>query len=202
MKDDCDGVFGKAAARSYPLYLGTDGPRETAAVISAKATGSYSWAFAKGLVSEDISSALAGRVGTSVAVVLEILHEHGAPLGHEPKVAGDLRGRIAELGLSAVVKYPEDPKQRRHFAKLAQKIQLEDNETILATFTEATFMGEDPVLTPWESVEPTNVAPNAANCKQLVVAAGAVHELPPSLTFQQLEAVAHLVREFAAGSVS
>ncbi|GAA5228838.1 hypothetical protein [Paeniglutamicibacter antarcticus] len=219
MKDDCDGVFGKATARSYPLYLGTDGPRETAAVISAKASDSYSWTFAKGLVNEGMSSALAGRVGTSVAAVLKILHELGAPLGHEPKVAGDLRGRIAELGLSAMVKYPEDPKQRKHFAKLAKKIQLEDNEKTLATFTDATFLGvygliltsravrsrdlgEDPVLTPWESVEPMNVAPNAANGKQLMVAPGAVHELPQSLTLLQVEAVADLVREFAAGSVT
>ena len=191
---------------------------ETASVKSAKATDSYSWEFRKGLVNEGMFSALTIRVGTSVAVVLETLHERGAPIGQEPKTAGDLRGRIAELGLNATVKFPEDPKYPKNFAKLAKMIQLDVNETILATFTEAIFMGvyglvltsrsvrsrdlgEDPVLTPWESVEPTNVALNAENGKQLVVAPGVVHELPQSLTLQQAEAVADLVREFATGSV-
>ena len=138
------------------------------------------------------------------------------PPSSAPRQVIPIRGRLPK---GAMVKYPEDPKQRKHFAKLAKKIQLEDNEKTLATFTDATFLGvygliltsravrsrdlgEDPVLTPWESVEPMNVAPNAANGKQLMVAPGAVHELPQSLTLLQVEAVADLVREFAAGSVT
>lgn len=76
------------------------------------------------------------------------------------------------------------------------------NEKLRPYLLDGPKSAEDPVLTPWESIEPTNVAPNAANSKQLVAAPGAGPELPQSLAVPQAETLADPVRESEVGSMT
>jgi len=216
VKDDVDGIFGKALPRQYPLFSGPGGPAASAAQTAATATGSYNWDFASSLLTEDSTAGLSRLLADAVHTVLELLPPLGAAVPQDLPVTTDLRGRVRELGLADAVKYDDDPKQAKHFAKAAKKLPLEPGERLLAAFTSATLMGvygllitekrllsrdlgEDPVSTAREGIVRDQLRLSPENDKQLIVAPGTVHQLPEGLSPEQRQALVTLVGEYAEG---
>lgn len=219
VKDDVDGIFGKAAARQYPLFVGPTGIAASAAQIGAEAARSYNWDGASSLLEPTQIARLTQTLVSILTVVLEGLDGLGVAQPSAPVTATDLRGRVRELGLASVVKYDDDPKERKHFAKLAKKMPLEAGERVIAAFTASTIagpyglvltslgirsrdLGEAPVFTPMSLVDPDQVRLSGATANQLIVAPGQVHELPSSLTPVQAAALEQLVTEWARGELS
>ncbi|WP_144628409.1 hypothetical protein [Arthrobacter woluwensis] len=219
VKDDVDGIFGKALPRQYPLFTGPGGAAASAAETTAAATESYNWEYASGLLDHDRTAGLSRLLADALHTVLELSPSLGAALPQEPVTATDLRGRVQELGLGDVVKYDDDPKQTKHFAKAAKKLPLEPGERLLAAFTSATLMGvygllitdrrllsrdlgEEPVSTDRAAIDPDALRLSPDNDRQIIAAPGAVHQLPEGLSPEQRQALVTLLREYAEGRVA
>lgn len=214
VKDDVDGIFGKALPRQYPLFTGPGGAAASAAGTAAAATESYNWEYASGLLDEDRAAGLSRLLAEALHAVLELLPPLGATVPQAPITTTDLRGRVKELGLGDVVKYDDDPKQAKHFAKAAKKLPLAPGERLLAAFTSATLMGvygllitdrrllsrdlgEEPVSTDRAAIDSDTLRLSPDNDRQIIAAAGAVHQLPEGLSAEQRQALVALLREYA-----
>ena len=219
VKDDVDGIFGKALPRQYPLFTGPGGAAASAAETTAAATESYNWEYASGLLDDDRTAGLSRLLADALHTVLELSPSLGAALPQEPVTATDLRGRVQELGLGDVVKYDDDPQQAKHFAKAAKKLPLQPGERLLAAFTSATLMGvygllitdrrllsrdlgEEPVSTDRAAIDPDGLRLSPDNDRQIIAAPGAVHQLPEGLSPEQRQALVTLLREYAEGRVA
>lgn len=219
VKDDVDGIFGTAVARQYPLYIGPTGIAASAAETATTAASHFDWKGAAALIDPPLAAALTQDLVTVVAVVLEGLGDLGVAPPAAPATATDFRGRVRELGLTGVMKYDDDPKERKHFAKLAKKLPMDAGERVTGALTASTIagpyglvitdtglrsrdLGGAPVVTPRADVDPDLVSLSGPKATQLVVAPGQVHELPSHLTPVQLAAVEQLIQEWARGEIS
>ncbi|MBL3687658.1 hypothetical protein D3248_11940 [Leucobacter zeae] len=220
VQDQLSGLFGASLPRQHPLFIGPAGAAASAAEIVGSATASYDWEFAGPLVDEAAAQHLATALAEILTAVLESLGRAGeaqeAPAA--PKAA-DLHGRLRDLNLAAPAKSPDDPKHAKHFAKLAKKMPLDPGERILVAFTDATLMGvyglvltdrgvrsrdlgEAPVSTPRDRIDPAAVRVDPENAQRLLLGAGEAHELPASLDEKRVRALAALISEWAMGDIS
>lgn len=217
-KDSVDLVFGKGEARQYPLYVGPNGVAGTAGAIASTAIGDYDWDTAGSLVDEEDAEWFSQLLVAVITMTLETLGSTGEEVAHAPATAGDVRGRVSELGLTGAVKYPDDPKQAKHFAKFAKKMPLDAGERILACFSASTLagpyglmltdrhlrsrdLGEGPVVTPRSEVDAGAVHADPENGSRIIAAPGTVHHLPGHLGEREAGAVVTLIKEWAEGRV-
>lgn len=218
VKDTVDLVFGKGEVRQHPLYVGPNGIAGAAGAIVSTAVDGYDWDSAGSLVDEEDAEWFSQLLVSAVTMTLETLAGTGAEISGAPETATDVRGRVVELGLSSVVKYADDPKHAKHFAKFAKKMPLESGEQILACFSASTLagpygllltdrhlrsraLGEEPVTTPRSEIEPSSVRLSPENSDQIVVASGSVHEFPSHLGEREAGALVTLIQAWADGRI-
>lgn len=219
VKDSVDLVFGRGEARQYPLYVGPDGIAGSASAIASAAIDSYDWDSAGSLVDEEDAEWFSQLLVAAITLTLRTLESTGAAIAGAPATASDIRGRVKELGLSAAVKYADDKKHAKHFAKFAKKMPLDAGEQILACFSASTLagpyglmltdrhlrsrdLGEDPVSTPRSHIEAEAVRVNPENRSQIIAAIGEVHDFPSHLSEREALALVTLIREWAENRVS
>ena len=218
VKDQVDGIFGTAAPRQFPLFVGQGGIAGSAAEIAGNAIASYDWGAARSLVDESTARRLGLLLAELLVAALETLARLRVEFAPAPETAADLRGRVRELGLSEAAKLPDDPRHAKHFAKLQKKLPLGPGERVLVAFTGSTLagvygllltdlgvrskdLGEYPVFTPFAELVADAVRIDDDSEHRLLVAPGAAHELPSTLSASQAAALATLVREWSEGKV-
>lgn len=213
-------MFGQSAPRQYPLFIGPAGIAGSAARVAESAADAYDWEDIEGLVEREGAAETAQLLVELVTVVLEAETRLGLELADEPAAATDLRGRLRELGLADQAKLPDDPKQAKHFAKLAKKMPLDPGEQVIVGLTVSVLIGgafgliltdrgvrsrdlmEDPEFTPFERVVPAEIRISPENKEQLIVGPGEVHQLTNLLDEKQTAAMVTLVREWAEGRLA
>lgn len=220
VQDDTAGIRRRKDAVGFPLYSDDRDPHDVAADLVAEATATYDWSLGRPLVGPAVESDLLAILTASVAAVLDTLAATGnAPAAREPvTTARDLRGRIDELDLTVVVKFPDDAKQQKHFTKLTKAFALPDASAIQFTVTDVTLAGpyglvvtsdtiyskdlmEHPVSTSISQVDAAGVA-FSDDIKSLVLAADEVHTVPSHLTAAQRTSLVVLLREVVGGTLS
>lgn len=220
-QDNFSVLFGSAAPRSYPLYVGPKGIADTAWHIAEEVSANFAWddLLAKVPAGAELSMQLLVGWLTSA---LEIQSRLGVPIAVQPTQASDLRGRLRELGLVATAKIPDpnDRKLVKHFEKLLKKVPLAAGERVILSFTDSPIVGapygtvltnlgvwsrdlmEEAVFTPLAQILPAEVRTSAERKYQLLLGPGEAHELPASLTDSELAGVVKLLSEWAAGDLS
>jgi hypothetical protein len=219
VQDEVSGIRRRPGPVSHALYADERTPTVVAAELVATSTERYDWSHARRLVTPIVEPDLLAALTTGVAAVLANLAVTGAapPPRVVPRSAADLEGRVRELGLGPVVKFPTDPKQHKHFAKLTKALALPANASVRFTVTDATLAGpyglvvtadtihskdlmEDPVSTPIAQVDVAGLA-FSADSPSLVLAPGQLHAVPAFLDAAQKTALLTLLKEFASGAV-
>lgn len=205
--------------RQYPLFVGPAGIAVSAATITQNAISNYDWDFAESLIDKETVQWISLVLAQSLVVIMEIVQETGSALPSEIETAKDLRGRLSELGLLSIANFPDNPKRKKHFAKLGKKIPFGIDEEIILSFTDSTLAGpygivltnknmwskdlwEEPVSTPIEKIEPDQVRISLDDDAQIIVAAGQVHTIPAYIDATQKDSLVTFVREWAAGKLS
>lgn len=218
VKDQVDGVFGTATPRQFPFFVGQDGIAGSAVEIAGSVVASYDWDAARSLVDGSTERGLGLLLAELLVAILEALTRLRIALAPAPVAAADLRGRVRELGLSDAAKLPDDPRHVKHFAKLQKKLPLESGERVLLAFTGSTLagvyglvltdlgvrskdLGEYPVFTPAGEIVADAVRIDDRSEHRLLLAPGAAHELPATLSERQAAALATLVREWSEGKI-
>lgn len=215
VKDTMDLVFSKGEARQYPLYVGPTGIAGSAATIASAAIKGYDWDGAGSLVDQQDSEWFAQLLVSVLTMILETLTSTGNQVASEaPGTAQDLRGRVNELGLGHEVKYADEKKHAKHFAKFAKKMPLDEGEQILASFSVGTLAGvyglmltdrnvrsrdlmEDPVCTARSAVDAAMVRVIAESKYKIIVATGQVHDAPGHMSPNDSAALVTLIQEWA-----
>lgn len=219
VKDSTDLIFGKAEERQYPLYVGPHGIAGSSSAITSAAIDSYDWQGAGSLVDQEDAEWFSQTLISVITMTLETLGSTGVEVAEEPVTASDIRGRVKELGLGSDVKYADDKKQVKHFAKFAKKMPLDPGEQILASFSDSTLAGvyglmltdqhvrsrdlmEDPVCTSRNRVSSSEVRVSPENAHKIIVAAGEVHDVPSHMREHEVAALATLIREWADARIN
>jgi hypothetical protein len=205
VQDAVSGIRRRPSPVSHALYADERTPTVVAAELVATSTERYDWSHARRLVTPIVEPDLLAALTTGVAAVLANLAVTGA--APPPRV----------VPRSAVVKFPTDPKQQKHFAKLTKALALPANASVRFTVTDATLAGpyglvvtadtiyskdlmEDPVSTPIAQVDVAGLA-FSADSPSLVLAPGQLHTVPAFLDAAQKTALVTLLKEFASGAV-
>lgn len=221
VKDSVDLIFSKGVERQYALQGSSTG---AAADLIASVMNDYDWDTAGDLVDQEDAEWIEELLAAAVAGTREVLGEPentdaGSPVAPATTVAGDLRRRVAELGLAADVKYPDDDKQAKHFTKLAKVIPLDPGEQILAAFSGGTLfgvygllltdanlrsrdLGEPAVCTPRAVVDASSVQLSDGDVHKVIAAPGQVHDIPTHLSEKASAALITLIREWAQGRIN
>src|SRR5690606_30379357 len=124
-----DLVFSKGTTRSYPLRVRPEGIDATAIEISGTALGGYAWENTQTLIEPEHIGEFTHLLTETIRMTLE---ETGATVPDAASQAAArqavrrLRDRVTELSLTDEVKYPDEPKHRKHFERLAKVIPLDD----------------------------------------------------------------------------
>lgn len=219
VKDTVDLVFSKGEERQYPLYVGPNGIAGSAAAIASAAIDRYDWDDAGSLVDAEDAEWCSHLLVSVITSILETLTTTGADLADAPVTATEIRDRVKELGLGAGVKYVDDIKQAKHFARFAKKMPLDEGEHVLASFSESTLAGvygimltdrylrsrdlmEEPTVTPRTHIDPAAVRISPENKHKLIVAAGEVHDIPSSMGEKETTALVTLIQEWAATKIN
>jgi hypothetical protein len=187
----------------------------------SEASGAFDWLQLEGLFRQDHSTTDAMRprleqvLSDADALVLSATLQATAPTVVR-QTARDVAGRLRELGLSSAVKLGDDPKQRKHLAKLAAKLSLPGSERIIVSVSDATLAGpygtvisdvavysrdlmEDPApATPRTAIDPALLV---IDKDQLVLGPGQAHTLPTSLSDPQKTTLATFLRELLANQL-
>jgi hypothetical protein len=219
VQDNTSGIRRRPNPTSHALYADDRTPTVVAEELVATSTESYDWTLARRLVTPIVEPDLLAALTAGVAAVLANLAVTG--FTPPPRVvstsAAHLEGRVHELGLGTVVKFPADPKQQKHLAKLAKALALPADSTVRFTVTDATIAGpyglvvtadtiyskdlsEAAVGTPITQVDVAGLA-FSADGKSLVLAPGQLHTVPSHLDAAQKAALVTLLKEFASGAV-
>ncbi|BAJ74992.1 coenzyme F390 synthetase [Microbacterium testaceum StLB037] len=211
-KDTVDLVFTKGTERQYPLY------EARTASLASTATEEYDWDGTAALLGDARPDAIEQLLAEAIASTVHILESRGETLPVEPAPTTNLRERVAELDLAGIVKYEDDAKHAKHFAKLFRKVSLDPGERVLASFSDATLfgpyglvltdrnlrsrdLGEDAISTPRADIDPSAVRVSPDKAHQLAVGPGRPHDVPTFLDEKQVGALVTLVREWAAGRI-
>ncbi len=214
VKDSVDLVFTKGIARQYPLYEAL----VPSALISS-VMEDYDWDTAGSLVDQEDADWIEQLLVDAVTSTVQILESHGHTLAAEPEATTNLRERVAELGLSENVKYADDSRHAKHFAKLLKKIALDPGEQVLAAFSDATLfgayglvltdralrskdLGDDAISTPRADIDAPSVRLGSDSSHKIEVAGGQAHVVPAHLGPKQVEALLILVREWTVGQIN
>lgn len=224
VKDSVDLIFSKGHERQYALEGNSTSAAESAAALVASVMNDYDWDTAGDLVDQEDAEWIEELLAAAVTGTLQTL---GRPdrTGPAPAatpsapVVADLRGRVAELGLAADVKYPDDSKHAKHFAKLAKVIPLDAGERILASFSGGTLLGvygllltdtnlrsrdlgEPAICTPRAEIDASSVQQSGDDPHKIIAAPGQVHDLPTHLDERRVAALTTLIREWAQGHIN
>lgn len=215
VKDTTDLVFSRGEERQYPLYIGPNGIAASAATIASAAIDSFDWDGAGSLVDAEDAEWFSQLLVAAMTMTLETLASTGATMAAEaPAGATDMRGRVKELGLGSDVKYADEKKHAKHFAKFAKKMPLDAGEQVLASFSDSTLAGvyglmltdrnlrsrdlmEEPVTTPRARIDPAAVRVSTDNKHKIIVAPGEVHDIPTHLSEKATTALVTLIREWS-----
>ncbi|WP_146114069.1 MULTISPECIES: hypothetical protein [unclassified Arthrobacter] len=215
VKDTMDLVFSKGEERQYPLYVGPNGIAGSAATIASEAIKGYDWDDARSLADEQNSESFGQLLVSIITMILETLTSTGSEVASEaPGTASDIRGRVKELGLGTEVKYADDKKYAKHFAKFAKKMPLDAGERVLASFSDGTLAGvyglmltdrnlrsrdlkEDPLCTARSAIDVAAVRVVPESKYKIIVAAGEVHDAPGHLSTNASAALVTLIQEWA-----
>lgn len=214
VRDSPSGLFGETVPRTVPLISGPDGVAASATAAVSSATATFEWSWAEAVVTPDNRSLFVQALTEAVVLVLDHDAATGGTLPTAPPPAAvDLRDRVEELGLTSHVKYPDDPKHRKHFAKFVKTFDLPPDELVAFSLTDQTFLGvygvvatdralrsrnlmEPPVSTPLAEVAGAEVRIEGDH-----LLAGNVHTVPAFLTDPEKAALVTLATEFAAGAL-
>jgi hypothetical protein len=131
---DVSALFRAQPPVDYPFFRG-----ETVTELIEAVRRDYDWRYSKSLVTVPDREVFLGLLGDAAASVVDLLGE----LPERPAVvrATDVRSRAEELGLSDVVRYPDNPKFAKHFAKIAKGFVLPAGATVRIAVTDATIAG-------------------------------------------------------------
>ncbi|KQY73812.1 hypothetical protein ASD13_16985 [Microbacterium sp. Root1433D1] len=218
-KDSTDLVFSKGEERQYPLYVGPNGIASTAATIASAAIGRYDWAGAGSLVDAEDAEWFSQLLVAAMTMTLEVLASSGAEIAEEPATSQDVRGRVKELGLGSDVKYADDKKHAKHFARFSKKMPLDAGEQIVASFSDGTLAGvyglmltdrnirsrdlmEEPTSTPRSQVDAAVVRVSPESTHKIIVAPGEVHDVPSHMSEAGVAALVTLIQEWAGQRIS
>ncbi|WP_317230782.1 hypothetical protein [Clavibacter sp. MX14-G9D] len=213
VRDAPSGVILRAPVRRIPLVRGPEGAAAAAAATVATAAGGFAWQHVDHLLPPDARPALLGALERAVALTLEHDARTSRSLPAAVPRARGLVGRIAELGLGDVVRLPDDPRHRKHMARLTKALALPEEERILFTVTDQTLGGpygvvvtgtairskdlmEEPVATPIAGLDPTAIRVEGARLH-----VGDEHTLPAHLEDAQRTALETLLREHVGGAL-
>jgi hypothetical protein len=125
-----------------------------------------------------------------------------------------LADRVRELGLTSVVKFGDDPKHRKHLAKLVKKLVLDPGEEIVFTISAGTMAGaygtaftdrairsrdlmEEPITEFYTALR-TRTPQIEPTLPGLIFTSGGVHALPKSVDEAQRVPLVRFVEEFLA----
>jgi hypothetical protein len=212
VKDAPSGIL-RARVRRIPLLRGPEGPAASAAATTASAADGFAWQHADHLLPPDARPALLGALETAVALTLEHDARTSRRLPAAVPRARDLGGRVAELGLQDVVRLPDDPRHRKHMARLAKALALPAEERVAFTVTDQTLGGPyglvvtDAAIRSKDLMEPpvaTRLAgldPAALRVEGDRLHAGDEHVLPAHLEDAQRAALTVLIREHLGGAL-
>lgn len=121
--------------------------------------------------------------------------------------------RAVELGLDEYIKLGSDPRKAKHFKKIASKFEMDEDENIIFSFTDATFAGvyglaitdrairsrdlmEEPVM------QPLGYGTVFREGYTLVIGGGPVHTVGELIPERLMPSVATLLDEYLAGKIS
>jgi hypothetical protein len=215
VKDSVDLVFSKGEERQYPLYVGPNGIAASAATIASTAIESYDWDGAGSLVDAEDAEWFSQLLVAAITMTLEALTSTGTEVAEEPPAtSSEIRGRVKELGLGSDVKYADDKKHAKHFAKFAKKMPLDAGEQVLASFSDSTLAGvyglmltdrnlrsrvlmEEPTSTLRDQVDAAAVRVSPTDKHKIIVGAGEVHDVPNHLSEKATAALVTLIQEWA-----
>lgn len=215
VRETPSGVLGRDAPRVVVLFLGEEGiPVATRAIVDS-ATSRFDWEWAEDLADDGVRRAATQALVDAVATTLAAADHLDLGIPATAPTTTNARERVAELGIGGLVRFATDAEHAKHLRRLAKKLDLQDDETLLLAVSDATLMGpyglavtdravhsrdlmEAPARTGRTGLDPlgTVVADHRVQLSD-----GASHVIPSHLDDRQQSRLQRFLREYLDGGL-